>query len=197
MALLRWLLAFAVVGTSGIALAQSQGSGAGAGAGLAAAGDRISTGFHLIATYFPSSSESVPGQPGVGQMSALFGPQLEIGYLMARGFRFMGLVHAGYVAAGEAPGSGDDGLILGFGADVAYTALPAALSGLEPYVRLVFDRRLASFSDNEFGTLSSGATYVAVGSRLLQGVLEVEVGVGGDYAGGSAFMLGLGIGYLN
>ncbi len=147
-------------------------------------------GGEFFAQLFPSSSARIPGSFNY-QMGVFTGGRFLAGFAPIRILRFSGLASIGYVAAGATPGNGDDGFMLGMGAEVALEAAQGAI----PFLRLNYEWTLAQMSRSSNGTLADAALTLVFGGRFGH-AFSAYLLLGGDYAGGVSFGLGIGLGYF-
>mgnify|MGYP001311860157 CR=1 FL=1 len=146
-------------------------------------------GAEAFGEFFPSSSVPVPGtsQP---QQSVLTGLRLLFGFRYAARFRGFAVFEGGYAAAGRRAGSGQDGLMLGAGAEGQWQVNRF----LMPMVRLMGDVRVAHWARNMSGTLARSALVFSLGLRVFR-FLELHACIGSDFAGGTSVGFGAALGW--
>jgi hypothetical protein len=147
-------------------------------------------GAEAFGEFFPSSSQVVPNAMSRRQQSVLTGPRITLGYSHADTFRGFLVLEGGYAAAGLKAGNGDDGAMLGVGAEGDYVAH----KWLMPFVRLTGDFRVAQSAQLASGTLTDRALVFSMGVRALR-FLDVHFCMGSDFAGGFAVGFGAGLGW--
>lgn len=155
----------------------------------------FTAGGEVFGQFFPVSSRTVrPSSLSTKtetQMGVYAGGRFLAGYAPLKWLRATGLASIGYVAAGIEPGSGDDGVMMGLGVEVDFEMSQGAI----PFVRLNYEWVLARMSSSANGTLATDALTVAIGGRFGR-TFSVFLMGGGDYAGGTAIALGIGIGFF-
>ncbi len=155
-------------------------------------GTRVSLGVQTFGDLFPASSERVPNDGRLTQMSIYTGARVLVAIDLSEVLALAFQVDGGYVASGRQPGLGRDGMMSGTGVGVEYlvSRLPVQFCA-----RLRFQFVVSRWARNSFGTLAPWTLQLQVGARVWR-VVELSVLVGEDYAGGFAPGIGLALGYF-
>jgi hypothetical protein len=150
--------------------------------------------------YAPTSSVPVPA----GQVGATSSGSTAQHSILATGAAGLGVVKPGVIRvlaqgrfsygwAGPEFGFGDAGLFAGGGLWISFPVIPSikGLGPLEPFVRATYDVQVSQWADKPTATFARSLWGVSAGLIAWRGQFGLQVGYGGDVAGGTSFTVGL------
>ena len=153
----------------------------------------LTLGLGVFGDVFPVSSVKAPGTSR-GQLSLMGGARFWIGTRWPNRLALRGVFEIGYATVGPFPDRGSDGLVEGAGLELSLDYFRL----VKPFVRFMYNAivlRFSSIGSTGDGILKNNAYFFVAGAQL--SIVEVNLSIGRDLAGGIAPGIGFSVNWMN